>query len=125
MCIRDSPGGAFTIDTQTGVMTDGGMAIYSGDCNDLRLIECDDDDSPNGLMPSITAAGLTPGNTIWIRVWEYGNNNNGTFGICVTIPPPPPANDDCSGAVALTVNPGIACTASVSYTHLDVYKRQI
>ncbi len=108
------PGGAFTIDTQTGVMTDGGMAIYSGDCNDLRLIECDDDDSPNGLMPSITAAGLTPGNTIWIRVWEYGNNNNGTFGICVTIPPPPPANDDCSGAVALTVNPGIACTAFTS-----------
>ena len=109
-------GGALIFDTQTGVVTDGGMALYSGDCNNLVLIECDDDDSPNGLMPYIYRTGLTPGSTIWVRFWEYGNNNNGTFGICVTFPPPPPANDNCATAVPLTVNPDFTCTASTNGT---------
>lgn len=74
--------GHITIDTKEGVMTDGGMAIYTGTCNSLSLVECDDDDSPNGLMPQIDRSGLTPGSTIYIRVWEHGNNNNGTFQIC-------------------------------------------
>lgn len=109
-------GGALVIDTQEGVVNDGGMAIYSGDCNNLVLIECDDDDSPNGLMPYISRSGLTPGSTIWVRFWEYGNNNNGSFGICVTLPPPPPANDNCAAATALTVNPSFTCTATTNAT---------
>src|SRR5690606_25774903 len=92
-------GGSVIIDAIQGQITDGGMAIYSGTCGSLTLIECDDDDSDNGAMPSITRTGLTPGNTIFVRFWEYGNNLFGTFGICVTIPPPPPANDECSGAI--------------------------
>lgn len=75
--------GSITIDTEQGVITDGGMAIYSGTCSNLTLITCDDDGSSNGAMPRITRSGLTPGVTIFVRVWEYGNNNNGTFGICV------------------------------------------
>jgi gliding motility-associated-like protein len=109
-------GGSLIFDTQTGFMTDGGMAIYSGNCNNLVLIECDDDDSPNGAMPMITRSGLTPGSTIWIRMWEYGNNGNGTFGICVTTPPPPPANDNCTSAVSLTVNPTAVCTVTATGT---------
>ncbi len=114
--------GALIFDTQIGVITDGGMAIYSSptnDCNNLVLIACDDDSSPNGLMPYISSAGLTPGSTIWVRVWEYGNNNNGTFGICVTFPPPPPANDNCAQAVPLTVNPTFTCTASTNGTTIS------
>jgi hypothetical protein len=104
--------GSLTFDSNTGVITDGGMAIYSGTCNALSLIECDDDDSPNGLMPFISQTGLTPGATIWIRMWEYGNDNNGTFNICVydQSPSPPacttpicsaPIPDDCNTACAL------------------------
>lgn len=78
--------GRLIIDSNTGVITDGGMAIYSGTCGALTLIECDDDDSPNGLMPMIDRSGLTPGSTIWIRFWEYGNDNNGTFQLCVYDP---------------------------------------
>lgn len=104
-------GGTLIFDSQTGVITDGGMAIYSGTCNALTLIECDDDDSQNGLMSYIYRTGLTPGSTVWIRFWEYGNNNNGTFSICVTTPPPPPANDNCAAATTLTVNPTLTCTA--------------
>ena len=86
-------GGTLVFDTQEGTLTDGGMAIYSGTCGNLTLIECNDDGG-TGLMPQIINSTLTPGSTIWIRVWEYGNNNNGTFGICVSNPPPAPA---CSG----------------------------
>ena len=101
-------GGAIKFDTQTGAMTDAGMAIYSGTCSGLTLIQCDDNSSPNGAMPLITAGGLTPGDTVWVRVWENGNNNNGTFGICVTLPPPPPANDNPCSATELT--PATTCT---------------
>ncbi|OFY86489.1 MAG: hypothetical protein A3F72_14990 [Bacteroidetes bacterium RIFCSPLOWO2_12_FULL_35_15] len=104
--------GLLVFDTQTGVLTDGGMAIYSGTCGALTLISCDDDSSPNGLMPMISTTTLTPGDTIWISVWEYGNNNNGTFGICVTapLPPPPLTNDDPCNAITITP------TASCAYT---------
>lgn len=100
--------GNIQIDANTGVVTDGGMAAYSGACGSLTLIECDDDDSPNGLMPYLNLSGQTPGATLWIRFWEYGNNNNGTFDICA-FDPVPPANDDCSGAFPVTVNPDLNC----------------
>ena len=72
-------GCSLAFDSQTGVITDGGMAIYRGSCNNLTLIECNDDGSDNGLMAAITAGGLVPGDTIWIRFWEFGNDNPGTF----------------------------------------------
>jgi hypothetical protein len=85
--------GVLTVDLQSGVMTDSGMAFYSGTCGALTLLECDDDDSNNGAMSTISMTGLTPGQTIYIRVWEFGNDNNGTFGICATTPScPAPAN---------------------------------
>ncbi|MCP9753245.1 gliding motility-associated C-terminal domain-containing protein [Ferruginibacter sp. HRS2-29] len=101
-------GGRLIFDTQEGDLTDGGMAIYSGTCGALTLIECSDDDSPNGgfLMPYITASNLTAGSTIWIRVWEYNNDNNGTFGLCVSIPPPPGPAGTCSTALPF-------CTSNV------------
>ncbi len=74
--------GTLIFDSNTGVMTDGGMAIYTGPCGALTLAGCDDDGSANGLMPSISQTGLTPGTTVFIRFWEFGNNNNGTFSIC-------------------------------------------
>ena len=78
--------GILNIDTQTGVILDSGLAIYSGTCAGLTLLACDDDSSINGAMSYLSQNLLTPGLTIYIRVWEYGNDNNGTFGICVSAP---------------------------------------
>ena len=76
--------GILILDSQAGTMTDSGMALYSGTCGALTLIECDDDDSANGAMSYINRTGLTPGSTVYIRFWEFGNDNNGTFGICAS-----------------------------------------
>ena len=54
--------GNYTFDSNTGTITDGGMAIYSGACGSLTQVACDDDSSPNGAMPMITAS-LAAGTT--------------------------------------------------------------
>jgi uncharacterized repeat protein (TIGR02543 family) len=77
--------GNLEIETAAGGITDGAMALYSGNCGALTLIECDDDDGP-GIMPAISATGLTPGATIYILFWEYGGNQQGTFDISVSNP---------------------------------------
>lgn len=80
------------------------MAFYSGTCTSLTLIECDDDDSDNGNMSRIQRTGLTPGSTIWIRFWEYGGNQFGTFSKCAEAytPPPPTTNDECANAITIS-----------------------
>ena len=105
--------GTLIINTQAGVLLDSGLAIYSGTCNSLTLISCNDDSS-SSTMSYIVKSGLVPGSTIYIRVWEFGNNNNGTFGICVTTPAPP-NTQDCLGAIAVC-NTTYATTNSYSGT---------
>ena len=106
--------GTIHFDTDIGGITDGGMAVYSGACSALTLIGCNDDGSANGLMPALTQTGLTPGSTIFIRVWGRGNNNTGTFSICAQSGP------SCSGSSAnstcATANP--FCTG-VSYEYCN------
>lgn len=107
--------GNIILNSNTGSMTDGGMAIYSGTCSSLTLISCDDDSSPNGLMPMISRSGLTPGSTVFVRFWEYGNDDNGTFSLCV-YSPVPPSNDEPCDAIPLSV--GTACNYS-QYSNAD------
>jgi hypothetical protein len=66
-------------------LSDTGMAVYSGDCNSLSLIECNDDGG-SGFFSKVSLTGRTPGEIIYIRVWEYGNNTTGDFGVCAYNP---------------------------------------
>ncbi|MBX2960809.1 MAG: hypothetical protein KF732_12735, partial [Flavobacteriales bacterium] len=78
------------------------VGIYSGpNCSTLTLRSCDDD-SGTGLDALATATGLTPGATVWIRVWDY-NGGTGTYTTTAT-GGTPPANDNCAAAQNLTVN---------------------
>ncbi len=118
--------GIVTVDTQTGGITDSGMAWYTGTCGALTLLECDDDDSPDGAMSLITRTGLTPGTTIYVRVWEYGNDNPGTFGICATSPVPCTTPTAQSTALVLnlsggTINGSFTAASPAPTNYLVVY----
>jgi hypothetical protein len=78
--------GIVELDMIEGVITDGGMSVYTGSIGSLTEIGCDDDNSVNGLMPYINLTGLGVGQTIYIRVWEYGGGTTGTFGILANSP---------------------------------------
>ncbi len=70
------------VDTQSGTMTDSGMEWYRGSIGSLVSIECDDDDGLDGLMSWIQRNDLTPGETIYVRIWEYGGSSGpGEFSI--------------------------------------------
>lgn len=70
----------FEMNSQSGGITDGAGAVYSGSCGALTLLDCDDFSSsdPND-MPLIEVTGRTPGEVLYFRVWEYGNNSFGEF----------------------------------------------
>ena len=87
-----------------GSSTDMAMQIYSGNCTALTAVLCSDPDVAN-------LTGLTIGATYYVRVmtWSATTTLSASFNICVGTPPPPPPNNDCTGAVSLTVNPNYAC----------------
>jgi hypothetical protein len=110
--------GNLLIDTDTGDITDGAMAAYSGDCANLTLIECDDDDSDNGSMPKLELSGLTAGETIYIRFWEYGGNTFGSFSICVTNFCPAPSDGQATNITATSAD--LSWTAGNSETTWNI-----
>ncbi|MCT4624543.1 MAG: hypothetical protein N4A46_13060, partial [Schleiferiaceae bacterium] len=65
------------------------MALYSGSCGSLALLQCADNGSPldPGLSPGInySNAGLA-GQTLYVRVWRNSNIHGGEFLICAYDP---------------------------------------
>jgi len=82
-------------------LTDLGMAVYSGTCGSLSLLSCDDDNSNNGANPKIALSGLTPGSTVYIRVWDKNNDQEGTFVICATDGPAIDPGQNCLQAYTI------------------------
>jgi hypothetical protein len=81
--------GALTLETGPvagSPILDTGMAVYSGSCGTLTQIECDDNDSPTGSFSLINLVGRTPGEVLYVRVWEAGNDLEGPFTMCATAP---------------------------------------
>jgi hypothetical protein len=98
----------------SGLITDTGMALYSGACGSLTQIDCDDNDA-TGNFSLITATGLTPGDVLYLRVWEYGNDTEGGFTVCATAPatciePAAPGADNITATSADLVWGGAAVT---------------
>lgn len=73
-------------DTINGGVIDGAMTVYTGTCNSLVFVECDDDDGV-GVSPKVNLTGLVAGDTLYIRYWAYNNNSSGPFRICSYEPP--------------------------------------
>lgn len=78
--------GSVIIETNAGTINDMGMVLYTGSsCSSLSIYGCYENGSTySQYMPRAVLTGLTPNATMWIRLYEYNNNNFGTFKICVT-----------------------------------------
>lgn len=101
---------------QTGGITDTGIATYTGpDCSNLTQLSCNDDFG-SFLYSKITETGLTPGDTIWCRVWEYGGNAFGEFQICASesVCAGSVTNDYCEDPAVLTEDPSSSFSATTS-----------
>lgn len=70
---------------------------------------------------TLTTPSLTLGQTYYIVMANWSSPYQTDFCIDATLttPPPTPANDDCSGAYTLTVNPDNNCTSVTSGTVLN------
>ena len=111
--------GTLNIETSNsgGGINDGGLAVYTGLCGSLTLFDCDDDGGSGQFSEiNINSAPLA-GQTVYIRVWEYGNNNFGDFDICAHTPCPiVPNNDACVSAIAIALSGSESGTTNCAST---------
>ncbi len=67
-------------------LTDTAMAVYAGTCDNLDEIACNDDGVGTGSFAKIDLAGLTAGETIYVRVFGRLDGISGQFNICAYNP---------------------------------------
>lgn len=84
--VAPADGAVYVETSNAGGFTDGGLAVYGGECGSLELVDCNDDGG-EGLFSLLTLNDLTPGDVYYAAVWEYGGNAEGVFNICVYAPP--------------------------------------
>ncbi|SHI73220.1 Por secretion system C-terminal sorting domain-containing protein, partial [Hymenobacter daecheongensis DSM 21074] len=104
-------GGTLTLETDQDSgsnLDDTGLAVYSGTCGALTVVDCNDDGG-NGFFSLLTLTGRTPGERLYVRVFEYGNNEFGTFKICARAP------SNCPAPSALTATNITTTTATLSW----------
>ena len=122
-----------------------GIAVYSGPCGGLTKINCQI--SPLTVVPpdnvNLSISGRTPGETLYIRMWEWTNNDNGKFNICIyddcVLPPvitgsiPPTSIEGCGvgntppavntvaalEALGLSISDGCTPDPALIVTHTD------
>lgn len=82
--------GNLTFITNDSTIYDSGIEVYSGNCNSLNLIGCDNDGNSNslfGTMSKLTVTGQNPGDTLFVRIWK-SNGGMGLFNIAAYEPIP-------------------------------------
>ncbi|MBS1581148.1 MAG: fibronectin type III domain-containing protein, partial [Bacteroidetes bacterium] len=96
-----------------GSTTDLYMALWSGACGNLELVPGSCSDAETHYM-----TGLSVGETYYLQVYTYTSTPGQTsvFNVCIGSPGPPPANDDCAGALPVTVNPDTECASTTHGT---------
>jgi len=74
--------GNITIEVQPdpgSPVIDTALTAFSGDCaGGLTTLGCSDDEGLDAFS-MLNLTGLTPGSTVYARVWEYANDVHGTF----------------------------------------------
>ncbi len=73
--------GSVTIEVQQdpgSPVIDTALTAFTGTCAGLTTLACSDDEGIDAFS-RLNLTGLTPGATIYARVWEYANDTFGTF----------------------------------------------
>ncbi|GGE41486.1 T9SS type B sorting domain-containing protein [Psychroflexus planctonicus] len=75
-----------------------GSAIYADDCGNLTELYCSTEFDNFGNSNAIVAEGLTPGETYYVRIYNFGSAaaQDGNFDLCITTPQFFEDNDLCS-----------------------------
>jgi hypothetical protein len=103
------------ISVTPGTLYDAVFEVFSGSCGALTSMTCIDSSFGTAAETAVIS-GLAVGSTYFVRVYSYASGaDQGTFTLCVTTPVTP-ANDNCSGAVSLAVNPTATCAVGASGT---------
>ncbi|MBO0359422.1 T9SS type A sorting domain-containing protein [Hymenobacter sp. BT186] len=99
-------------------LNDTGLVLYTGTCGSLTEVACSDDATATSFFSSATATGLTPGATIYARVWSFGTTPTGQFGICAAVPAPDAAVQAiyALGTVSTTYASPVAVQAVITNT---------
>lgn len=100
-----------TVTVTPNTMYDAVVEIFSGSCGSLSSLVCQD--ATLAYAPEeATAAGLTIGQTYYVRTYTYYNNDShqGSFAICVTTPQDPCSSitniSGCGTSTNTTIAPG-------------------
>lgn len=80
-----------------------GFEVLGSNCANPVSLACDQ----TGELVK-TVAGLTIGDTYFVRVFSDGYESY-DFQLCLNTLPQPPTNDDCAGALPLSVNADLGC----------------
>jgi len=105
---------SFVADNTTATVTvvgssdfDPVVEVLTGTCGSTTNYDCADATVTAGIE-TVSLTGLIIGNTYLVRVYDYGTTltTTFTFDICVVSTPAGPANDNCAGAITLTVGNG-------------------
>ncbi|WP_298897033.1 T9SS type A sorting domain-containing protein [uncultured Psychroserpens sp.] len=93
-------------------MTDTVLEVYSGAIGAFVSEGCNDDGGP-GAFSLVQLTGRTPGEVLYVRVWEYNGGITDTFQASA-YDTPPPSNDDCANAIAVNCDDVVTGDTSVS-----------
>lgn len=87
------------------------VQVYSGSCASLTSISCQDNSSTS-QDEQFDIVGLVPGQTYYIRVYDYYSGNSGDFQICISgTPTAVPTNNEACAAIQL---PTVTATCQYS-----------
>jgi hypothetical protein len=73
--------GSLNLDPPIDFNMDINMQVWQGSCGSLTELACDNDDGP-GFYPTATFSAA-PGSTVYIQLWDLGNNQFSDYNFCV------------------------------------------
>lgn len=105
------PGGETSVDyiRTSSAFSTTQVELYGGTCGSLTELDCT-------TSTSDSFSGLTGGDTYYLRIYDWGNNDLGDVTFCLGTTPPPPSNDECNAALPLSESTDFNCSNGVSGT---------